>query len=275
MRPILFNIGHFSFRANIVFILIAFFLGSYLASSEAKKRGLDLKSISDFSYWALIAGLIGGRLSYVVFSGFFTYYIKNPVRLIPSLETGSTFYGLIAGVVLAAWLFSQRHKEPLLRFLDALTPGLLLSQSIGQIGNFLMGDAYGKPTNVPWGVVFPVGSPIHLNQLREGIIPFGATPVPVHPTQIYELVLALGILLLVWILRNRFKRNGLLFLFYLSLYSGLRFFLEFLRGDSLEFGGIPLAYISSILIFFASIGLFLYLRLWSTEKKLSPAKVRH
>ena len=123
MRPILFTLGSFSFRANLVAVGIAFFLGSYIASYEAKRKDIDPRLIKDFTYQALIIGLVTGRLSYVIFSGYFTYYVKNPIRLIPSLETGSTFYGLIGGVVLASWLYSNKHRLSIFQFLDTITPG--------------------------------------------------------------------------------------------------------------------------------------------------------
>ena len=259
MRPILFTFGHFTVRSNLIFVLIAFLLGSYLASYEARRKGVDSKLVKDFAYWALIAGLVGGRLSYIVFSGSTLYYVKNPVSLLPSLESGFILYGLLAGVTLSAWLYSIRHKLVPFRFLDTLTPGIVLSLGIGGIGNLLMGDAFGKPTDLPWGLVFPIRSPIYLSQVGEGIIPFGGDPQAVHPTQIYEFIAATVILLLLWLFKDRFKRDGSIFFIYLTIYSAWRFFLEFLRGDSIELGGISLAFIISGFVFLTSVISFFYL----------------
>ena len=125
--------------------------------------------------------------------------------------------------------------------LAAAAPALAVGQAIGRLGCFLVGDDYGRPTNLPWGVAFPRGLP--------------PTTVPVHPTQIYE---AVALIPLAWLLvRWRVSGRSDLFVLgaYLTLAGAIRFVIEFLRVDVRVVGGLSVAHLASLVAMAVGVGM--------------------
>lgn len=216
------NVGPLSLHTYGVLLALAFLAGLWAASRQARKAGLDPARITDMAVYVLIAGLVGAKLMLLAVE--WPYYSQNPRELLSILQSGGVFYGGLLAAIPVAWWFVRRHGLPGWQTADVLAPGLILGQSIGRLGCFAAGCCYGRPADVPWAVTFrdiyatrAVGTPID---------------IPLHPTQIYESLAALGIyLLLVWMApRKRF--HGQVFLAYLFLYSLTRFALEFFRGDA-------------------------------------------
>lgn len=263
MYPVLFKIGPIVIHSYGVMIATAFLLGIWIALKEAKRKGVDSNRVSDFAIYAIIFGLFGARLAYVIFFDF-QYYISRPLQILAIWQGGLMLYGGIVGGILAAIWFIRRHKLNFWKFADTFTPSLILAQAIGRMGCFLSGDCYGIQTDLPWGIRFPEGS---LADLR-----FGA--VAVHPTQLYEMFLSLGIFLILWKLRKRKTFNGFLFLLYMILYSVIRFFIEALRADSLYIGttSIRTAQAISIAIIIASVLIMYGLRKKEDKKKIEYGK---
>ncbi|HEA46887.1 MAG TPA: prolipoprotein diacylglyceryl transferase [bacterium] len=228
MYPVLFKIGHIAIHSYGVLIATAFLVGLWIANNEAKRKGIDSKLVSDFAIYAIIFGMLGARLGYVFFFDF-AYFISRPLQILAIWQGGLVLYGGIVGGLLAGIWFIKRRRLNFWKFADTFAPALILGQAIGRIGCFLSGDGYGLPTGLPWGVRFPEGS---LASLRFG-------QVAVHPTQIYESLLNLVIFAFLWRMRKRKTFDGFLFLLYLILYSTIRFFIEFLRADSLYIAGGP------------------------------------
>lgn len=143
----------------------------------------------------------------------------------------------MGGLIAAAW-FARSRKLVFLDFVDSLTPALLLGQAIGRIGAcFLNGDAYGKPTGSTFGVIYAPGS--------MAFETFG--PVPLWPAELFEGAWDLAVMAFtLWLLRKE-HRSGVVFFWYVLLYSVGRFSLEFLRADSLQFYGFKSAQITSVL----------------------------
>ena len=152
----------------------------------------------------------------------------------------SWFGGLIGGVGAGIWML-RRRGIPMMAGLAAASPGLALGHAIGRIGCFLVGDDYGRPTDLPWGVAFPKGLP--------------PTDIPVHPTQLYEMALLLPI---AWLL-IRWRRNGVadrvVFGRYLVLVGALRFGIEFIRVNEPVAGPFTLAQLISAGVTIAGIAL--------------------
>ena len=148
-------------------------------------------------------------------------------------------------------LYTRKHNINLAVFLDTLAPALILGQAIGRIGCFFNGDAHGYPTRMPWGLVY---SPESLaGQMFPG--------QPLHPTQLYEMILNLIIFGILWKIRNKLKLNGQLFLIYMILYSAARILVEHFRADQLTyFGNISTAQSIGIIGIFLSVALMIGLK---------------
>jgi phosphatidylglycerol:prolipoprotein diacylglycerol transferase len=179
----------------------------------------------------IVLGVIGGgRIGYVLF-----YqpreFLANPVDIIKIWEGGLSFHGGFIGVVLAVWLFSRRHQVPLPDLADiiavAATPAILLVR----IANFINAELWGRPTDVPWGVIFPGAAAQSCATLTD--------PCVRHPSQLYEAglegLLLGGILILLAFRFGALKRSWLLSGIFFAGYGMARFFVEFFRQPDAQF----------------------------------------
>lgn len=212
---------------------------AWLASRLSKKRGLDEEMIWDAMPWLLIAGIIGARIWHIltppasmVAMGLTTkYYLTHPMAMLAIWNGGLGIPGAVMGGVLAMYWYARRHKVNFATFLDVVAPGLILAQAIGRWGNFINQELYGAPSELPWAITIapPYRLPAYANVARY------------HPLFLYESLLNLAIMgILLWV-GSRFKdhlKNGDIFLLYLVLYPLVRFFLEFLRLDPSNVGGL-------------------------------------
>lgn len=185
----------------------------------------------------VFGGLAGAKLLWVA-----EHLGEEPfVSLLLSRGGMSWFGGLAGGLLAGIWLI-HRRRLPLTAIMSAATPGLAVGHAIGRIGCFLVGDDYGGPSDLPWAVAFPAGLP--------------PTTVPVHPTQIYE-ALALVPLALMLI---RWRRHGRPDEFVLALYlvsaGSVRFLIEFVRVHERVIGPLTVAHLASLLAVVAGILLF-------------------
>ncbi|MBW1692111.1 MAG: prolipoprotein diacylglyceryl transferase [Deltaproteobacteria bacterium] len=158
MNPILFKIGPVEIRWYGTMIALAYLVGLWLARREARRKGLDPLLMEEFSYIVLPAALIGARLYYVLFSDAW-YFLQHPLKILAFWEGGLAIHGAILGGAASALWFTHRKGIPFLRWADTLAPSVVLGQAIGRIGCFINGDAFGVPTQMPWGVVFSPDSP--------------------------------------------------------------------------------------------------------------------
>lgn len=247
MYPVLLEIGPFVLRSYGFFVAVSLAVGAWLAAREAQRRGLDRALVYDFLLWAVIAGFAGARLYFVLLSepG---YFLERPWE-IPAIWRGGLAFqgGLLAGVGAGLW-FCRRRRIPLWRFADALAPGLILGQTVGQLACLLNGDTYGKPTTSSWAITF---TDPHA---------FAPLNVPLHPLQLYEGLAYLAVFWLVWALRDRLPRDGDLSLVYLAAYALVRFPLEFLRGDPPVIAGIIVPQAWSVLALGAAAVVFVLRR---------------
>ncbi|MCF8061083.1 MAG: prolipoprotein diacylglyceryl transferase [Deltaproteobacteria bacterium] len=222
MHPILIDLGPIVIRWYGVMIAAAVVVGWRLAEKEAGRKGLDPRHIERFLLLALPASLAGARLYYVGFDDL-SRFRTDPLSLLAIQEGGLAVHGAILGGLITAVVFSRLRGIPFLRLADTLTPSLILGQAVGRVGCFLNGDAFGRPTSLPWGVVFSSESPAGTQ--------YGSTPL--HPTQLYEMALCGLVFAFLWKRRRHGKEDGWLFFRYMILYSGLRLFVEQFRADRL------------------------------------------
>lgn len=226
MYPILLQVGPLGLRALAVAWVVGIYAGGKLAAAEFRRRRLEPDWVYDCLTSAIVAGLVGARLFYVLLFDP-VWFATHPRELI-NVWSGLAFHGALLGGWGAALWFCRRRGIGFWRFADGAVPGLLVGQAIGALGSFLNGSGYGTPTGVAWAVVF---------HDPRGQAPLG---VPVHPAQLYDALALVGLFGGVWVARSA-RRDGAVFLLYLA---GLVVLapLDFLRGDALWLGeAVPAA----------------------------------
>lgn len=246
MHPIFFNIGPIEVRYYGVMIALAFIAGTIVGEREAKRKGFATGVVYDLLSYLLIAAIVGARLYYVLFSDL-SWFITHPSQIFAIWRGGLSLHGgIIGGLLTGIWYCRKRGFSGWI-FADVLAPSIAIGQAIGRIGCTLNGCSYGRHTDLPWGIVFtdPNSS-----------APLG---IPLHPTQIYEMILSFILFAGLWTFRKKITFDGQLFLTYVMGYGVIRFFLEFFRGDSLLlFNLVPVPHAMSVIIFVVGLALYLY-----------------
>jgi phosphatidylglycerol:prolipoprotein diacylglycerol transferase len=219
--PELFSIGPFTIYSYGVLLAASYLLGLRLAMWRAKKWGLDSQRVLDLGIYIIIAALVGAKLLLVVVD--FDQF-RSVEELMTLARSGGVFYGgLLAAVGVAFW-YIAKHRLPFWTTCDVFAPGIALGHVTGRLGCLAAGCCYGRPTDVPWAVVFT-------NPLAAANVgtPLG---IPLHPTQIYEAGAALLILVLLLATERRGRPfPGRTFWSYMFLYAVSRYIIEIYRGD--------------------------------------------
>lgn len=255
MYPILLQLGQFELRSYGVIVALSFLAAFWLSRKEAARNGLDPASIDDFALYALLGGILGARIYFVLFSDP-SYYLKNPWEILAIWRGGIGVIGSLAGGFLAAVWYCRKKRIPLLKFADILAPAVALGQTLGQFACLANGDSYGKQTDLPWAITYT--DPRSMAPLN----------IPLHPIELYEMGAYFLVFLLVWKTRKQFKVEGYSFLTYLVAYGVARFLMEFLRGHPAVFaGGIPAAQVFSAALILASIAGFFLLGKSRNERR--------
>jgi len=225
MHPILFHIGPFALHSYGVFVAMAFLSAMGLALREAGRVGEDPEKILDLCFYVLVAAIAGSRILYVVVN--WPTFEQDPVEIVRIWHGGLVFYGGFIGAFIAAWWYIRSKKLSFLKTADILAPSIAFGQFVGRIGCFCAGCCYGKPSNLPWAVVFTD---------PESLAPRG---IPLHPTQLYSSLNGLLIFALLVGLRRIKSFDGQLFWSYVLLYAVTRSIIEIFRGDprGMFFGG--------------------------------------
>ena len=222
---VLVQVGPVSLRWYGVVLAAAMAAGVWLATRVARRRGLDAFEMLKAAELALLGGLIGARLYYVLFA--WDYYGQDPWRILAIWEGGSALHGGLIGGFLTGGAYAWRKGLPLARYLDAAAPSLALGQAIGRWGDFFNEQAFGTPTGLPWGLYI---SPPHrpLPFLQDQFF---------HPAFLYESVWNLLVFVVLLASRPRLApAAGALFLCYLGLSSFGRVWVEAIRTDPLMLG---------------------------------------
>lgn len=219
--PVLFRIGPLELRWYGLMYLLGFVLAFFVIRSELRRREgpIPVEEAEDLLFHLIVGMLIGARLGYALIYNFWVYATK-PWEILFIWHGGMSFHGGLIGMVVAGWLFARSRGASLLELADIVclsaTPGLML----GRIGNFINGELFGRPTSMPWGIVFPDGGPL-----------------PRHPSQLYESFFEGAVLFTtLWLLRTRLRRNGQLLSCFLILYGVMRFTIEFFREPDPQIG---------------------------------------
>ncbi len=223
--PVIFSIGPFAIRwyalAYIAGLLIAWYYCRRLTTRPPQR--LSANAFDDFMLWATLGIVLGGRLGYVLFykPGF---YLSHPLEILFIWQGGMSFHGGLLGVVAAVVFFARRRGVPIMALSDIVACAAPIGLCLGRIANFVNGELYGRPSDVPWAMVFPRGGPL-----------------PRHPSQIYEsllegLVLFLALYFLVR--RGALERTGALTGAFFMGYALARMLAEVFREPDAHLGFI-------------------------------------
>ena len=226
-------------------VAIGAIVGLWLFERELRRAGLPAGAI-DAGFAGVIGGLAGAKLLWVT-----EHAGEAPMAQLLLSRGGMSWFGGFAGGVVAGLALMRRDRLPITAVLAAATPGLAVGHAIGRIGCFLVGDDYGRPSDLPWAVAFPEGLP--------------PTTIPVHPTQLYEAAALIPIawLLLRWRREARPDRSVLGAYFVMA--GTLRFAIEFLRVNTRVLGPLTVAHLASAGV--ALVGLALLARPPASERR--------
>ena len=246
MHPILFHLGPFPVHAYGAMIALAFLSGLWTATLRARHEIISGETIGDVTLWIMIGTILGARAVYVA-----TYwqdeFAGQPLSEIFAIwHGGLVFYGGLIGAIVAGAIYLRWKKLPMWKIADVLAPSIALGSVFGRIGCLLNGCCYGRACELPWAITFPADNPLH------------PPTTPVHPTEIYDALLNLGLyFFLAWLFRRK-KFDGQIFATYLICYAVTRSFVEYFRGDytnvHYHFGLTP-AQLVSVPIFITGLGL--------------------
>jgi len=226
INPDLISIGPLRIRWYGVMYVLGFVSAYFLISRQKRSQQLGLTGAAaqDLIFYLAVGLIVGARLGYLIFYQYndYSFYLKNPIEIVATWHGGMSFHGGMIGAVLAGWLFCRRRKLPFWAVADSVAVVAPIGIGLGRLGNFINGELFGRPTNVPWAMIFPDGGPI-----------------PRHPSQLYE-ALAEGLLLftLLWYLRQRSFKDGMMVVLFIIMYGAFRFILEFYRAPDSHLGMI-------------------------------------
>jgi phosphatidylglycerol:prolipoprotein diacylglycerol transferase len=240
----LFRIGPVEVHSYGTLLMVGFVAAILVSVREARRRGLSPELPLDLGVWVLVAGVVFARGMYVALN--WDYFGPRPAEsLYLWREGGLSFHGGLLGGVVAGAVFAWRRRTSFWVLADMCAPGIALAYGVARFGCLLNGCCYGSPTDLPWGIRFPMYPDSEI------------MTDPSHPTQVYAAIGSFAILgLLLWA-RPRLKAEGQLFLLYLVLYSVMRSGVEVLRkgGDTAQVlvGGLTQAQVASAAIFVGAI----------------------
>jgi phosphatidylglycerol:prolipoprotein diacylglycerol transferase len=225
MHPVLFYILHFPIHSYGFMLMLSFLFGILLASGRAKKAGLNPNVIADIGFWLILSAIIGARAYYVVLH--FEEFRGDLMSIINPFHDGMVgigglvMYGGFMGALVASFIYFRLNRLPFLPYADAVAPAFGLGVMLTRIGCFLNGCCYGAPTD-HCGVSFPLSS-------AAGYYQHDMHAAGLYPSQLYESVGGLLIMLAVLLIGRRKPFPG--FLFYLAglMYTVIRFLVDYSR----------------------------------------------
>lgn len=264
-NPVLIELGNLKIHWYGLFMSLSMLVAIIVALKLADQYQINKELVVDAAFWLIIAGLVCARIWYVLID--FNYYLENPQNIIKIWEGGIAIHGAIIGGIVVLYYFTKKNALNFWQLASIIAPGVAIGQAIARWGNYFNQELYGRPTNLPWGI--PIDD-------ANKIFPFQQENF-FHPAFLYEslgnllifsLLIALHYLAIKnMIINEKIKKNIALIisLFYLTSYSILRFFMEFIRIDpAVELFSLRLPQITSLIITLIS-AIILYITLSRKE----------
>jgi phosphatidylglycerol:prolipoprotein diacylglycerol transferase len=232
MYPTLFRIGTFEVTTFGVMVAIGALVGIWIFGRELARRGLP-EDATNAAVAGVIGGLVGAKLLWTA-----EHAAEAPILSLLLSRGGMSWFGGFVGGIAAGLIVMRRQRLPIVATLAAATPALAIGHAIGRIGCFLVGDDYGRVSDLPWAVAFPQGLPPTIDPVTGAV-------VRVQPTQLYEMA---ALFVVGWLL-IRWRRNGVpdavVLGRYMVLAGAIRFAIEFVRVNERVLGPFSLAHLVS------------------------------
>ena len=243
-------------------MFMAFVIAQIAAQRETERRGYDPNPIGDLVFAAVIGGLLGAKLYYVIL-------MRDPNALFQ--RAGFVFWGGLIGGTIAVLAMAKWRGMNLSRVTDVSAPAIMAAYAVGRTGCWAVGDDYGRPWDGPLAVSFPQGAPPStagiMSRLFHVDFPTGTPPdtvVSVHPTQLYEVAMACVLFGVLWRLRDHEHAEGWLFGLYCVFAGVERFIVEFFRAKDDRFFG-PLTTAQVLAIGFVVVGATIMAMRWNVR----------
>lgn len=249
-----FEIGPFIIWVHLLFLLIGLWAAAEFFFRLAETAGLSLQHFQDHARWHLLAAIVGGRLFAVVEQ--YRVYLRgdDPLRFLFVHDGNFSFLGAALGIAVVLYLFRGTSRTTFLQWLDVLLPATCFGLGFNWLGKFAAGQAYGKPTDLFWGVTYDAAN-----------VRFA---VPVHPVQLYYALFFFLLTFVLLIVRKHAKRAGAETLAGIALASIATFFFEYFRGDfAILVFATKLDFIL-LLLLFMSLGVFAAVEIMLTQRTI-------
>ncbi len=221
ISPVAINAGPLQVHWYGLMYLVGFLGGWWLGRLRTRRPGTGWQAveIGDVIFYAALGVVLGGRIGYTLVYNF-PGFIADPLVLFRIWQGGMSFHGGLVGVLIAMWLYGRRTGRTFFQVTDYIAPLVPVGLGAGRIGNFINGELWGRPTDLPWGMVFPF-----------------VDAQPRHPSMLYEALLE-GVVLFVilWVYSRRPRPTMAVSGLFLLCYGVFRFLIEFVRQPDAQIG---------------------------------------
>lgn len=225
--PVAFHLGARGVRWYGILLATGFLIAYLVYSRMGRKEGLKQDTMDKLAVFIIIGVVLGLRLGHCFFYNP-AYYWQNPVDILKIWEGGLASHGGALGILIAVWLFARKQERPFLYWLDRLAVIVPIPGALVRLGNLINHEIVGVPTNLPWAFKF--------YRLSE-------TPLPRHPTQLYEAIFYFLFFFFIFFLYRKKKwgnRHGLLLGVFFTAMFIFRFLIEYTKTYQVEFAGYDL-----------------------------------
>lgn len=231
INPVALDIGFVQIHWYGITYVVGILAAWVLLKQRGKQAYWDFndEQVSDLIFYAMLGIILGGRLGSVLFYNF-SYYVQHPIEIFYIHQGGMSFHGGLLGVLAAVWFFSRKINVPYFKVTDFIAPVVPIGLGCGRIGNFINGELWGGPSNLPWAMIFP--DPLAGN-------------IPRHPSQLYEAVLeGLVLFLILWFFSKTPRPLKSITGLFLLGYGIFRFMVEFVRVPDQHIGYIAFGWLT-------------------------------